>query len=78
MDSGKKKSKTLSLKERVELINFYSADEKNLTQEDLATKFGISRSQVQRILAKKDEILKQHAENPALENQRRTGLYFFV
>ena len=61
MAASKSKRKELTLREKIELIK--ASNELLLSQRDLGTKFGISKTQVQGILKRKAEIMGAHGSN---------------
>lgn len=68
MAAAKTKRKELSLGEKIELIK--ASNEQSLSQRDLGTKFGISKTQVQGILKRKAEIMGAYGSNCNLAAKR--------
>ncbi|XP_033127522.1 tigger transposable element-derived protein 6-like [Anneissia japonica] len=72
---GKKKRFCLDLETRVEIIN-YRSENQNISQRSLAKIFGCSKSQIQRILEKREEILQDwNYKGPIVRKRRRKEEY---
>jgi hypothetical protein len=69
---GKHKRHELDLKTRYEVIKFSDSNPKESTRK-LAEKFGCGRTQIQKILLKRDEILSAFEANSSGDTKRLRG-----
>lgn len=72
--SAKKQIKALTFDERVNLINCHLNDQTK-TQKELSIIYKISQSQVQRILANKENILEDYQNGTRTGTSKRNGMY---